>query len=129
MGDSFAERLRRLEDAEQIRQLNLAYRRHLDTRDLDAYGRLFADDGVRKLFLKARDGEAVAPDAAASVRGANRYVLSALQTLEAMAFRFLITALPVADIPRRALIFPCLTAACPKRLPLKRTGDTATNAT
>ena len=45
MGDSFAERLRRLEDAEQIRQLNLAYRRHLDTRDLDAYGRLFADDG------------------------------------------------------------------------------------
>ncbi|HEX3192585.1 MAG TPA: nuclear transport factor 2 family protein [Streptosporangiaceae bacterium] len=45
MGDSFAERLRRLEDAEQIRQLNLAYRRHLDRRDLDAYGRLFADDG------------------------------------------------------------------------------------
>src|SRR5689334_22213296 len=45
MGDSFAERLRRLEDAEQIRQLNLAYRRHLDARDLDAYGRLFADDG------------------------------------------------------------------------------------
>ena len=45
MGDSFAERLRRLEDAEQIRQLNLAYSRHLDARDLDAYGRLFADDG------------------------------------------------------------------------------------
>jgi ketosteroid isomerase-like protein len=45
MGDSFAGRLRRLEDAEQIRQLNLAYRRHLDARDLDAYGRLFADDG------------------------------------------------------------------------------------
>jgi ketosteroid isomerase-like protein len=45
MGDSFAERLRRLEDAEQIRQLNLAYRRHLDARDLDAYGLLFADDG------------------------------------------------------------------------------------
>jgi len=45
MGDTFAERLRRLEDAEQIRQLNLAYRRHLDARDLDAYGRLFADDG------------------------------------------------------------------------------------
>lgn len=45
MGDTFAERLRRLEDAEQIRQLNLAYRRHLDARDLDAYGRLFAEDG------------------------------------------------------------------------------------
>ena len=44
-GDSFADRLRRLEDAEQIRQLNLEYRRHLDARDLDAYGRLFADDG------------------------------------------------------------------------------------
>jgi len=45
MGDSFAERLRRLEDAEQIRQLNLAYRRVLDARDLEAYGRLFAEDG------------------------------------------------------------------------------------
>jgi len=44
-GDSFEERLRRLEDAEQIRQLNLEYRRHLDARDLEAYGRLFADDG------------------------------------------------------------------------------------
>jgi hypothetical protein len=44
-GDSFAERLRRLEDAEQIRQLNLEYRRHLDARDLDAYGQLFAEDG------------------------------------------------------------------------------------
>jgi ketosteroid isomerase-like protein len=45
MGDSLVERLRRLEDAEQIRQLNLEYRRHLDARDLDAYGRLFAEDG------------------------------------------------------------------------------------
>jgi ketosteroid isomerase-like protein len=45
MGEIFAERLRRLEDAEQIRQLNLEYRRHLDARDLDAYGRLFAEDG------------------------------------------------------------------------------------
>ena len=45
MGDSLAERLRRLEDAERIRQLNLEYRRHLDARDLDAYGRLFAEDG------------------------------------------------------------------------------------
>ncbi len=45
MGDSLVERLLRLEDAEQIRQLNLEYRRHLDARDLDAYGRLFAEDG------------------------------------------------------------------------------------
>ena len=45
MGDSLTERLRRLEDAAQIRQLNLEYRRHLDARDLDAYGRLFAADG------------------------------------------------------------------------------------
>src|SRR5215467_10107368 len=44
-GDSVEARLRRLEDTEQIRQLNLAYRRHLDARDLDAYGRLFADEG------------------------------------------------------------------------------------
>src|SRR5947208_2255258 len=45
MGDSLVERLRRLEDAAQIRQLNLEYRRHLDARDLDGYGRLFAADG------------------------------------------------------------------------------------
>jgi len=44
-GDSFAQRLSRLEDAEQIRQLNLEYSRHLDARDLQAYGQLFADDG------------------------------------------------------------------------------------
>jgi ketosteroid isomerase-like protein len=44
-GESFEQRLRRLEDTEQIRQLNLEYRRHLDARDLDAYGRLFAADG------------------------------------------------------------------------------------
>jgi hypothetical protein len=44
-GGSLAQRLRRLEDAEQIRQLNLAYRRYLDARDLDGYGRLFAADG------------------------------------------------------------------------------------
>ena len=38
-------RLRRLEDADQIRRLTQEYRRHLDARDLDAYGRLFAEDG------------------------------------------------------------------------------------
>src|SRR6201989_2106275 len=45
MGDSLTERLPRLEDAEQIRQLHPAYRRHLDARHLDAYGLLFADEG------------------------------------------------------------------------------------
>jgi ketosteroid isomerase-like protein len=39
------ERLRRLEDTEEIRQLTQEYRRHLDARDLDAYGKLFASDG------------------------------------------------------------------------------------
>jgi uncharacterized protein (TIGR02246 family) len=39
------ERLRRLEDLEQIRQLSQDYRRHLDARDLDAYSQLFAEDG------------------------------------------------------------------------------------
>jgi SnoaL-like domain len=43
--ESFEQRLRRLEDTERIRQLNLEYRRHLDARDLDAYGRLFAAEG------------------------------------------------------------------------------------
>jgi ketosteroid isomerase-like protein len=43
--DDVDARLRRLEDAEQIRRLSQEYRRHLDARDLDAYGRLFAADG------------------------------------------------------------------------------------
>jgi uncharacterized protein (TIGR02246 family) len=38
-------RLRRLEDAEEIRRLIQDYRRHLDTHDLVAYGHLFAADG------------------------------------------------------------------------------------
>jgi ketosteroid isomerase-like protein len=38
-------RLRRLEDADQIRRLTQEYRRLLDARDLDGYGRLFAEDG------------------------------------------------------------------------------------
>lgn len=44
-GDIVEERLRRLEDREEIRQLIQEYRSHLDARDLDAYGRLFASDG------------------------------------------------------------------------------------
>jgi ketosteroid isomerase-like protein len=44
-GDSVHARLRRLEDTEQIRRLTQEYRRHLDARDLEAYGLLFAEDG------------------------------------------------------------------------------------
>ena len=39
------ERLRRLEDRAEIRRLIQTYRRHLDARDLTAYGLLFATDG------------------------------------------------------------------------------------
>jgi len=44
-GFSVEERLRRLEDREEIRRLIQDYRRHLDARDLKAYGLLFAADG------------------------------------------------------------------------------------
>jgi ketosteroid isomerase-like protein len=43
--DDIEARLGRLEDAEQIRRLSQEYRRLLDARDLDGYGRLFAEDG------------------------------------------------------------------------------------
>src|SRR6202011_5965709 len=43
--DDVDARLGRLEDAEQIRRLTQEYRRLLDARDLDGYGRLFAEDG------------------------------------------------------------------------------------
>jgi uncharacterized protein (TIGR02246 family) len=39
------ERLRRLEDLDEIRRLFQEYRRALDGRDLDAYTRLFTEDG------------------------------------------------------------------------------------
>lgn len=39
------DRLRRLEDRTELRELILAYRRHLDARDLKAYGMLFAANG------------------------------------------------------------------------------------
>jgi hypothetical protein len=39
------DRLRKLEDRAEIRQLIQTYRRHLDARDLTAYGLLFAADG------------------------------------------------------------------------------------
>jgi ketosteroid isomerase-like protein len=44
-GDTVEERLRRLEDRAEIRQLLQDYRRELDARDLEAYGLLFAEDG------------------------------------------------------------------------------------
>jgi hypothetical protein len=44
-GLSHDERLRRLEHRAEIRQLIQTYRRHLDARDLKAYGQLFARDG------------------------------------------------------------------------------------
>jgi uncharacterized protein (TIGR02246 family) len=43
--DSLAQRLRRLEDLEEIRQLFVDYGRHLDAGDVHAYAGLFADDG------------------------------------------------------------------------------------
>ena len=43
--DDMDARLGRLEDADQIRRLTQEYRRLLDARDLDGYGRLFAADG------------------------------------------------------------------------------------
>jgi uncharacterized protein (TIGR02246 family) len=42
---SIEERLRRLEDTEEIRRLIQDYRRNLDTFDLTAYGQLFAAEG------------------------------------------------------------------------------------
>jgi 3-phenylpropionate/cinnamic acid dioxygenase small subunit len=44
-GLSPEERVHRLEDRAEIRQLINTYRRHLDARDLTAYGLLFAEDG------------------------------------------------------------------------------------
>jgi hypothetical protein len=44
-GSSVEDRLRRLEDLAEIRQLILTYKDHLDARDLTAYGLLFAADG------------------------------------------------------------------------------------
>ncbi len=40
------DRLRRLEDIEEIRRLLVAYGHHLDRRDFKAYAALFARDGV-----------------------------------------------------------------------------------
>ncbi len=43
--DSLAQRLRRLEDLDEIRQLFIDYGRHLDAGDVEAYAALFADEG------------------------------------------------------------------------------------
>ncbi len=45
MGPTLEDRLRRLEDKEEIRDLLNEYGRTLDRRDLSAYSRLFAADG------------------------------------------------------------------------------------
>ena len=45
MTTNVEDRLRRLEDAEQIRDLLMAYGRTLDDRDMEAYSALFASDG------------------------------------------------------------------------------------
>jgi uncharacterized protein (TIGR02246 family) len=45
MTDELRERVRRLEDLEEIRQLFVDYGRHLDAGDVAAYADLFADDG------------------------------------------------------------------------------------
>jgi len=45
MPDDMHERLRRLEDLEEIRQLLVDYGHHLDAGDVEAYAALFADDG------------------------------------------------------------------------------------
>ncbi len=43
--ESLTARIRCLEDTEEIRTLLLNYGRHLDSRDLDAYSQLFAQEG------------------------------------------------------------------------------------
>jgi uncharacterized protein (TIGR02246 family) len=43
--DTLEDRLRRLEDLEEIRQLFVDYGHHLDAGDFEAYAALFADDG------------------------------------------------------------------------------------
>jgi uncharacterized protein (TIGR02246 family) len=45
MAHDVENRLRRLEDLEEIRQLFVDYGRHLDAGDVEAYADLFADDG------------------------------------------------------------------------------------
>ena len=57
------QRIRELEDREQIRQTFVEYARYLDGNDFVGYGNLFASDGV----LAAQLGEAVGPDAIAAL--------------------------------------------------------------
>jgi uncharacterized protein (TIGR02246 family) len=54
MSDELEERLRRLEDLQEIHQLFVDYGHHLDAGDLDAYADLFADDGELLLGPVAR---------------------------------------------------------------------------
>lgn len=57
MSDPGAERLRALEDIQEIRDLVLRYREELDRRDLAAYAALFAADGT----WEGRTGSARTP--------------------------------------------------------------------
>jgi ketosteroid isomerase-like protein len=65
MSDS--DRLRQLEDREQIRQIFVDYAKYLDSGDHAGYASLFADDGV----LLAQLGEAVGPAAIEAVLDEN----------------------------------------------------------
>jgi uncharacterized protein (TIGR02246 family) len=55
-----AERLQRLEDLDEIRQLFIAYGHHLDAGDVQAYSELFATDGE---LLLGPMGHATGPEA------------------------------------------------------------------
>jgi uncharacterized protein (TIGR02246 family) len=63
------ERLRRLEDLEQIRQLYIDYGRHLDAGDADAYAALFASDAKLRLgpVMRADGQEDIRRAAAATI--------------------------------------------------------------
>ena len=52
------ERLQRLEDTQAVLNLFQDYRRHLDTRDLAAYAKLFTEDGVWSGNLGSATGPA-----------------------------------------------------------------------
>jgi uncharacterized protein (TIGR02246 family) len=66
------QRLQRLEDLEEIRQLYIDYGRHLDTGDAESYALLFARDAKLRLgpVMRADGREEIERVAAATVRPA-----------------------------------------------------------
>jgi uncharacterized protein (TIGR02246 family) len=81
MSDEFAARLRRLEDLQEIQQLFVDYGHHLDAGDLEAYAKLFADDGELLLGPVARASgreeiKAVMSKALAGAKGNSYHVIS-----------------------------------------------------